>query len=109
MGFGLKKKNKSKKNEIDFSQVMKGKKFPLLILDEHWIKLFPEEKMPQQIRELRNQLNDLLKKQSRVMEGCIKLSTKCTFSTTISFGRCKSVGTKFQIACIPNRTNCAAI
>ena len=60
MGFGLKKKNKSKKNEIDFSQVMKGKKFPLLILDEHWIK--------QQIRELRNQLNDLLKKQSRVME-----------------------------------------
>lgn len=68
MGFGLKKKNKSKKNEIDFSQVMKGKKFPLLILDEHWIKLFPEEKMPQQLRELRNQLNDLLKKQSRVME-----------------------------------------
>lgn len=65
MGFRIKK---NKKKEIDFSKVMHGRKFPLLIVDEHWLHLFPEDRMPQQIRTLRDELNELLKKQGRVTE-----------------------------------------
>lgn len=68
MGFRLKKKNKNKKQEMDFSQVMRGRKFPLLILDEHWLKLFPEDKMPSQIRQLRDELKELLKQQGNMTE-----------------------------------------
>jgi predicted transcriptional regulator len=55
------------KNEegINFKEIFAGKKIPILTLDSRWYELFPEEK-PYHIKELEDNLNDLLKRQGKL-------------------------------------------
>lgn len=53
---------------IDFRKIFKGRKIPLVTLDERWLMLFPKEKMTNYMSELCQKVNDLLKKQGRAVE-----------------------------------------
>lgn len=56
-----------KKNiEVDFQKVFKGKKIPIVTLDERWHELFPEYDKPAHIKELETKINDLLKQQGKL-------------------------------------------
>lgn len=61
-------RSKEKTPQFDFSSLVHGKRLPILTLDERWLQLFPEESMPENIRQLRDNLNNLLKKQGKLME-----------------------------------------
>ncbi|BCJ95546.1 hypothetical protein acsn021_31150 [Anaerocolumna cellulosilytica] len=56
-----------KKNiEVDFQKIFKGKKIPIVTLDERWHELFPEYDKPAHIKELETKINDLLKQQGKL-------------------------------------------
>lgn len=54
--------------KLDFRQIFRNKKIPILTLDERWLALFPEYDMPENVKKLRDELNNLLKKQGRAVE-----------------------------------------
>ena len=54
--------------QLDFKEIFHNKNIPILTLDERWLALFPEYDMPENIKILRDKLNELLKKQGRVLE-----------------------------------------
>ncbi len=56
------KKNKA----IDFDAVVKNRKLPILTLDSRWHELFPEEMKTSRIKELEQEVNNLLKKQGKL-------------------------------------------
>lgn len=56
------KKNKT----IDFDAVVKNRKLPILTLDSRWHELFPEEMKTSRIKELEQEVNNLLKKQGKL-------------------------------------------
>ena len=56
---------KVKKAEIH--NILKDKKLPILTLDNRWHELFQDEQKPLEIRELEQQVNDLLKKQGKLV------------------------------------------
>lgn len=60
-----------KKNEenIPIEQLLKGKKIPILVLDQRWHKLFPGGKKPEEVVELEKQLNERLKEQGKLVNG----------------------------------------
>ncbi|MBO6146993.1 MAG: hypothetical protein IJ827_03725 [Lachnospiraceae bacterium] len=49
----------------DFQSVLKGKKIPILTLDNKWYRLF-EKNMTPEMKRLESRINDLLKEQGRV-------------------------------------------
>ena len=49
----------------DFQTVLKGKKLPILTLDNKWYRLF-EKNMTPEMKRLEGRINDLLKEQGRV-------------------------------------------
>ncbi len=53
----------------DFIHIIRDKKLPILTLDNRWHELFPEEKKNVLIRELEHKVNQLLKKQGRLVNG----------------------------------------
>ncbi|WMJ87890.1 hypothetical protein [Anaerocolumna sp. MB42-C2] len=55
-----------KKNEIDFERIFKGKKIPILTLDERWHELFPEYDKPVHLKEIEVKLNELIKQQGKL-------------------------------------------
>lgn len=56
-----------KKNQgIDFNKVFKGKKIPIVILDERWHELFSDYDKPAKIKEIESKLNELLKLQGKL-------------------------------------------
>lgn len=59
----------AKKNTGDLSiaERLKGKKVPILVLDQRWHKLFPEGVKPDGIAALEQRLNDLLKEQGKLV------------------------------------------
>jgi hypothetical protein len=57
---------KKNSNDINFEKVFKGKKIPLVVLDERWHELFPEYDKPSQIRDIEVQLNNLIKQQGKI-------------------------------------------
>jgi len=60
-------KNKRKHKEIhDFSDILRGKKLPLLILDEKWLELFDLDRIPGEIKDLQNRLGKLIARQGRL-------------------------------------------
>jgi ElaB/YqjD/DUF883 family membrane-anchored ribosome-binding protein len=59
----LGKRNK----KVDFNNVIKNKKLPILTLDIRWHELFPENEKTSEIRELEQNLNNLLKKQGKLV------------------------------------------
>ncbi len=61
---------KRKKNQsIDFRSAFRGKKVPLVTLDERWLTLFPPEEMTEQMKNLQHKMNELLKHQGRAVEN----------------------------------------
>lgn len=55
-----------KKEEIDFAKIFKGKKIPIVVLDERWHQLFPDYDKPAQVKVLENKLNELMKQQGKL-------------------------------------------
>lgn len=54
------------KNDKDFLNALENKKIPVLTLDHKWHRLFTQIESNSEIKELENELNDLLKKQGKV-------------------------------------------
>ncbi len=57
---------KKNNNGINFEKVFKGKKIPIVVLDERWHELFPDYDKPTQIRDIEVQLNNLIKQQGKI-------------------------------------------
>ena len=60
-----------RKNSDSFEQLSQGmnmKKVPILTLDSRWHMLFPEERKTMTIRRLEENVNDLLKKQGKLVQ-----------------------------------------
>ena len=55
-----------KKKEINFEKIFKGKKIPILTLDERWHELFPDYDKPVHIKEIETKLNELIKQQGKL-------------------------------------------
>jgi hypothetical protein len=56
-----------KGKKIDFTNVVRDKKLPILTLDARWHELFPEDFKSPEIKELEQQVNDLLKRQGKLV------------------------------------------
>lgn len=56
---------KKKNSNIDFRDVIKQKRIPILTLDEKWHQLFNDYDKPVHIKNLENKLNDLMKNQGQ--------------------------------------------
>lgn len=56
-----------KDRKLDFNKIVKNKKLPILTLDVRWHELFPENVKPEEIRELEQKVNNLLKKQGKLV------------------------------------------
>lgn len=56
-----------KGKKIDFTNVVKDKKLPILTLDSRWHEIFPEDLKTSAIRELEQKVNNLLKKQGKLV------------------------------------------
>jgi hypothetical protein len=55
-----------KAKNINYDKIFKGKKIPILTLDERWHEIFPDYNKPAHIRELETRLNDLIKQQGKI-------------------------------------------
>nr|MBP3598341.1 hypothetical protein [Eubacterium sp.] len=67
------KRNEAEK--IPVEELLKGKKLPILVLDQRWHKLFPGGKKPAEIRVLEQKLNGLLKEQGKLVNEVKSLKT----------------------------------
>lgn len=56
-----------KEKSIDLNAIVKDKKLPILTLDNRWYELFPENQKSVEIKELEQKLNNLLKKQGKLV------------------------------------------
>ncbi|MDF2484321.1 MAG: hypothetical protein K0R46_489 [Herbinix sp.] len=56
-----------KEKKINFTNIVRNKKLPILTLDARWHELFPEEKKTSIIKELELKVNNLLKSQGRLV------------------------------------------
>lgn len=61
------KKNENDSNNPSLEQLLRGKKIPILVLDQRWHKLFPGGRKPGDIVALEKKLNDLLKEQGKLV------------------------------------------
>jgi len=57
------------KIKADFSEALKGKKLPIISLDERWHTLFPESNKPTYIKEQEKNLNKLMKQQGKIISN----------------------------------------
>lgn len=53
---------------IDFKHMFRGRKLPVVTLDERWLNFFGEEDMTQEMKTLRDQVNHLMMKQGKTVE-----------------------------------------
>jgi hypothetical protein len=53
-------------NEQGFQEALRGKKIPILVLDQKWHRLFAIHGKPDTIKELENELNTLLARQGKL-------------------------------------------
>lgn len=60
-----------KAKEVNYNKIFKGKKVPIITLDERWHELFPDYDKPAHIREIESKLNDLIRQQGK-MAGDMK-------------------------------------
>lgn len=56
-----------KEKKTDFHKVIKNKKLPILTLDVRWHELFSEDDKTEEIRDLEQKVNNLLKKQGKLV------------------------------------------
>jgi hypothetical protein len=55
-----------KSKEVNYDKIFKGKKIPILTLDERWHELFPDYDKPAHIKDIESRLNDLMKQQGKL-------------------------------------------
>ena len=53
--------------KVDFSNIVRDKKLPILTLDSRWHELFPEDLKTTAIKDLEQKVNNLLKKQGKLV------------------------------------------
>lgn len=58
---------KRRDKSVAFKEALEGKKLPILTLDDRWYQLIPEHEKTPQIKQLENNLNNLLKKQGKMI------------------------------------------
>jgi predicted transcriptional regulator len=66
-------------DEPNFREIFKGRRIPILTLDNKWYELFPADEKPSHIKELEDNLNELLKRQGKLandMKDLKKLKVK---------------------------------
>ncbi|WP_310605420.1 hypothetical protein [Anaerosporobacter sp.] len=56
-----------KDKSVDFKEALQGKKLPILTLDDRWYQLIPEHEKTASIKQLENNLNNLIKKQGKMI------------------------------------------
>jgi hypothetical protein len=56
-----------KGKKIDFTNIVRDKKLPILTLDSRWHEIFPEDLKNSGIKDLEQQVNNLLKKQGKLV------------------------------------------
>lgn len=56
-----------KEKSVDFQRLVVDKKLPILTLDGRWHELFTEEEKTARIKQLEQEVNDLLKKQGKLV------------------------------------------
>ncbi|HHV13593.1 MAG TPA: hypothetical protein GXX75_25335 [Clostridiales bacterium] len=56
-----------KEKKSEFHKLVKDKKLPILTLDGRWHEIFTEDRKTSAIKELEQQVNDLLKKQGKLV------------------------------------------
>lgn len=54
--------------ELEFRELLKDKKIPILVLDQKWHRLFDAEGKPKRVKVLEKQLNQLLARQGRLTQ-----------------------------------------
>lgn len=96
-----KKKIEQEDERIDFSlrKVLLRSRLPLLILDERYYKLFPEEKKTDKIKALERRLNDLVKGQGRIntdMEDLRRLKKKLMEEVISNMGESTKATARMQ-------------
>lgn len=64
----LRKFNLGNEGNIDLTEIFRNKKIPILTLDERWLALFPEQEMTVGMKQLRDRVNTLLKKQGKTVD-----------------------------------------
>ncbi len=68
-----------KAKSINYDKIFKGKKIPILTLDERWHEIFPDYDKPAHLREIETRLNELIKQQGKMatdMKDLKNLKTK---------------------------------
>lgn len=96
-----KKKIEQEDERIDYSlrKVLLRSRLPLLILDERYYKLFPEEKKTDKIKALERRLNDLVKGQGRIntdMEDLRRLKKKLMEEVISNMGESTKATARMQ-------------
>ena len=56
-----------KKNKINFNEIVKSRKLPILPLDTRWHSIFPEDEKTSEIGSLERKVNDLMMKQGKLV------------------------------------------
>jgi hypothetical protein len=56
-----------REKKSDFHKIVKDKKLPILTLDSRWHELFTEDEKTMEIRDLEQKVNNLLKKQGKLV------------------------------------------
>lgn len=64
-----------KKNRINFNEIVKNRKLPILPLDNRWHEIFPDDEKTPEIRTLERKVNDLLMKQGRLVNDLKELKS----------------------------------
>ena len=62
--------------ELDFASTLKGKKVPILTLDQKWHRLFAIHGKPEEVKALETELNELLKRQGKLNNELKNLKKK---------------------------------
>lgn len=62
--------------ELDFASTLKGKKVPILTLDQKWHRLFAIHGKPEEVKVLETELNELLKRQGKLNNELKNLKKK---------------------------------
>lgn len=62
--------------ELDFASTLKGKKVPILTLDQKWHRLFAIHGKPEEVKTLETELNELLKRQGKLNNELKNLKKK---------------------------------
>lgn len=62
--------------ELDFASALKGKKVPILTLDQKWHRLFAIHGKPEEVKALESELNELLKRQGKLNNDLKDLKKK---------------------------------